>query len=133
MFRRCFLVTAFVRGTPAAAFVQQNKVFIGIQSNHFEHSFALGLGYNEATEQSSARRKMLFGALKASGLAAVLIPQPAFAGEVGARITKAVTQSDLGVSVRRSVVKGAQVIDSLDGKWEQFSGGFRISEMKISG
>ena len=47
--------------------------------------------------------------------------EPSHAGEVGARITKAVTQSDLGVSVRRSVVKGAQLIDNLDGKWEKFS------------
>ena len=51
----------------------------------------------------------------------ILFPQPSNAGEVGARITKAVTQSDLGISVRRSVVKGAQVMDSLDGKWEKFS------------
>jgi len=47
--------------------------------------------------------------------------QPSFAGEVGARITKAVTTSDLGVSVRRSVVKGAQMMDKLDANWEKFS------------
>jgi len=47
--------------------------------------------------------------------------KPSYAGEVGTAMNKAVTKSDLGVSVRRSVVKGAQVIDSLDGKWEKFS------------
>jgi hypothetical protein len=47
--------------------------------------------------------------------------EPSYAGEVGAKITKAVTQSDLGISVRRSVVKGAQIIDKIDGKWEKFS------------
>jgi len=47
--------------------------------------------------------------------------KPSHAGEVGTAINKAVTKSDLGVSVRRSVVKGAQVIDTLDGKWEKFS------------
>lgn len=57
----------------------------------------------------------------ASGGTIMLFPQPSNAGEVGARINKAVTQSDLGISVRKSVVKGAQVIDSLDGKWEKFS------------
>ena len=52
----------------------------------------------------------------------LLVPTlPSHAGEVGARITKAVTTSDLGISVRTSVVKGAQVIDKLDGKWEGFS------------
>lgn len=48
-------------------------------------------------------------------------PSPSNAGEVGARITKAVTQSDLGISVRRSVVRGAQLMDEFDGKWEKFS------------
>ncbi len=47
--------------------------------------------------------------------------EPSYAGEVGAKITKAVTQSDLGISVRRSVVKGAQIMDKIDGKWEKFS------------
>lgn len=50
----------------------------------------------------------------------------ALAGEVGARITKAVTTSDFGISVRTSVVKGAQVMDSLDGQWEKFSDRFGL-------
>jgi len=44
----------------------------------------------------------------ASGLLPfVLLPstEPCFAGEIGAKITSAVTTSDLGISVRRSVVK----------------------------
>lgn len=103
--------------------MRQCRLLNGIQDNNCEHSFALELGSNGANESSSssARRKMLVGTLKVSVLAAMFVPQPALSGEVGARITKAVTTSDLGVSVRRSVVKGAQVIDSLDGKWEQFS------------
>jgi hypothetical protein len=52
--------------------------------------------------------------------------QPAHAGEVGARINKAVTESDLGISVRRSVVRGAQVMDQVDGQWEQFSDRFGL-------
>lgn len=52
--------------------------------------------------------------------------QPCHAGEFGEKITAAVTQSDIGVSVRRSVVKGAQVMDKLDGKWEKFSDDFNL-------
>eukprot|EP00536_Pseudo-nitzschia_multiseries_P009895 jgi/Psemu1/201960/e_gw1.288.11.1 len=48
-------------------------------------------------------------------------PSQARAGEVGARITRAVTTSDLGISVRTSVVKGAQLADKIDGQWEKFS------------
>jgi hypothetical protein len=48
-------------------------------------------------------------------------PLSARAGEVGARITKAVTTSDLGISVRQSVVSGAQIMDKIDGQWERFS------------
>jgi hypothetical protein len=67
-----------------------------------------------------------------TNLAGILTPAlvtsvaPAYAGEVGARITKAVTTSDLGLSVRRSVVQGAQTMDSLDGKWEEFSDRFGL-------
>jgi hypothetical protein len=59
-----------------------------------------------------------------SGL--VLPPTSAQAGEVGARINAAVTKSDLGISVRRSVVRGAQIMDGIDGQWEQFSDRFRL-------
>lgn len=61
------------------------------------------------------------------GVSTTMIPVlPSNAGEVGAKITKAVTQSDLGISVRAQVVKGAQVMDRLDGKWEQFSDQFGL-------
>ena len=58
--------------------------------------------------------------------AATFSVEPASAGEVGAKINAAVTQSDLGVSVRRSVVRGAQLIDKLDGRWEKFSDDFGL-------
>ena len=73
----------------------------------------------------SSRRSFFFKVIKAStvtmmaGLSVAV--QPSFAGEVGAKITKAVTTSDLGISVRTSVVRGAQMMDKLDGKWEKFS------------
>jgi len=38
----------------------------------------------------------------------------------------AVTQSDLGVAVRKSVVRGAQAFDRLDGGWERFSDRFQL-------
>jgi len=51
---------------------------------------------------------------------------PAQAGEVGTKITKAVTTSDIGVAVRRSVVGGAQTMDKIDGAWENFSDRFGL-------
>ena len=68
-------------------------------------------------------QQLLWGGL-ASGT--LLSPGVARAGEVGARITAAVTKSDLGISVRRSVVKGAQIMDGIDGQWEQFSDRFGL-------
>ncbi|KAG7341615.1 hypothetical protein IV203_023568 [Nitzschia inconspicua] len=65
-----------------------------------------------------------FGAILAAVLTSYLLitpPLPAHAGEVGAKITKAVTTSDLGISVRQSVVKGAQIMDKIDGQWERLS------------
>jgi hypothetical protein len=50
----------------------------------------------------------------------------AAAGEVGARITAAVTTSDLGVSVRRSIVRGAQIMDQMDLQSERWSDQFRL-------
>ena len=56
----------------------------------------------------------------------ILPSSPAEAGEVGARITKAVTTSDLGIAVRKEVVKGAQIFDQIDGQWERFSDRFSL-------
>jgi len=80
---------------------------------------------NDNTPAVTSRRS--FVRLSSSGIATAALlgffgVKPGYAGEVGARITNVVTTSDLGVSVRRSVVKGAQVIDNLDGRWEKFSG-----------
>lgn len=77
-----------------------------------------GTGRSESKLFNSRRH---FISIFSIGAGAISFSEPSNAGEVGARINKAVTQSDLGISVRRSVVKGAQVIDSLDGKWEKFS------------
>ena len=76
------------------------------------------------SEGNLNRRLVLSRMLKSSAvitLATTMGSQPSSAGEVGARINAAVTRSDVGISVRRSVVKGAQVIDNLDGKWERMS------------
>jgi hypothetical protein len=54
------------------------------------------------------------------------VPAPSRAGELGAKITAAVTQSELGQSVRRSVVQGAQVMDQLDQTVERFSDRFQL-------
>ena len=85
-------------------------------------------GDEKPTEGNSAidsyqRRELLQGLIGATGgiLIGVSGPSVANAGEVGARITKAVTTSDLGISVRTSVVKGAQLADKIDGQWEKFS------------
>ena len=68
--------------------------------------------------ESQVRRQVMS---VAAGFVGASIPLPSLAGEVGAKITKAVTTSDLGISVRTSVVKGAQVMDQIDGEWEKFS------------
>eukprot|EP00566_Odontella_aurita_P011574 CAMPEP_0113565776 /NCGR_PEP_ID=MMETSP0015_2-20120614/22365_1 /TAXON_ID=2838 /ORGANISM="Odontella" /LENGTH=385 /DNA_ID=CAMNT_0000468011 /DNA_START=285 /DNA_END=1442 /DNA_ORIENTATION=- /assembly_acc=CAM_ASM_000160 len=75
------------------------------------------------------RRLFLCRVLQATStisVAVTALPSRSEAGEVGARITRAVTQSDLGVSVRRSVVQGAQVMDKMDGRWEKFSDNFGL-------
>jgi len=48
-------------------------------------------------------------------LSFLLAPSAANAGEIGAKITKAVTESELGIEVRRSVVRGAQLMVSYTG------------------
>jgi len=79
---------------------------------------------DDDNETYSTRRHVLSKFWKGAAIATSIQignVAPSYAGEVGARLNRAVTQSDLGVSVRRSVVKGAQVIDQLDGQWEKFS------------
>lgn len=55
-----------------------------------------------------------------------LMPLPSEAGDMGARITESVTTSELGISVRKSIVKGAQTMDLLDRRWEEFSDRFAL-------
>jgi len=62
--------------------------------------------------------------------AAVCSPPPAYAsepfgGSPEAEGVSAVTRSELGKSVRRGAVRGAQIADGLDLKWERFSDGLR--------
>lgn len=69
---------------------------------------------------TKSRRDFLMGAAIIP-ISILSLPLPSSAGEVGAMITKAVTQSDLGIQVRKSVVRGAQIMDKIDGQWEKFS------------
>ena len=83
---------------------------------------------------STDRRAVLsrFGKFSvAATVAATGGGQVVSAGEVGTRINAAVTQSDLGVSVRRSVVRGAQIVDKLDGRWEKFSDEFGLGSERF--
>jgi hypothetical protein len=68
-------------------------------------------------------QSLVFGVLSSSNL---ILPERASASELGTKITQAITTSDLGITVRRSVVRGAQVFDRVDEKWEQFSDQFQL-------
>jgi len=78
---------------------------------------------SQATTSLFATRRQAVSVMFHSASIANLLtlPQPSNAGEIGARITDAVTTSDLGVSVRRSIVQGAQTMDKIDKRWELFS------------
>jgi len=92
-------------------------------ANDFQEEGDENLTKENTTIESCQRRELLQGLIGIAGglLASVSGPSVANAGEVGARITKAVTTSDLGISVRTSVVQGAQMADKIDGQWEKFS------------
>lgn len=51
---------------------------------------------------------------------------PSYGGEIGEKITKIVTESDLGISVRRSVIQGAQIFDTMDQKIESISDQYQL-------
>ena len=73
-----------------------------------------------SAQLSQSRRRLINSVC--SGLGSIVTtPSIASAGEIGAKITRAVTESEIGISVRRSVVRGAQVMDGIDKGWEQFS------------
>jgi len=82
-----------------------------------------------SADNTSVGRRTLLG----SALAVITVSScasHAHAGAVGARITKAVTTSDLGIAVRRSVVQGAQVMDGVDGQWERFSDKYGLGQAR---
>jgi hypothetical protein len=87
--------------------------------------------YNNRSSITQRRRKLL-QTLLVGGLVLIAAPSAGRAGEVGARITKAVTTSDLGVSVRTSVVKGAQFMDKIDGRWEKFSDMYGLGDKRMN-
>jgi hypothetical protein len=72
------------------------------------------------------RRRLIVSSLGVFVTALLALPDPSVAGELGTKITAAVTQSELGQSVRRSVVQGAQVMDQLDSKLESFADRFQL-------
>jgi hypothetical protein len=83
------------------------------------------------SDLSSCSRR-LFTSTLAISLVSVAATKPACASELGAMITKAVTTSDLGISVRKSVVKGAQMMDRIDGQWEKFSDDYGLGAARLS-
>lgn len=72
------------------------------------------------------RRRLIVSSLGVFATALLALPDPSGAGELGTKITAAVTQSELGQSVRRSVVQGSQVMDQLDSKLESFADRFHL-------
>ncbi|KAI2501168.1 hypothetical protein MHU86_13314 [Fragilaria crotonensis] len=100
---------------------------IAFQTEAFCISAAVG--FREARQLSlfavSDRREAITQ-IMGIGVTLAWMPPPSSAGEIGSRITQAITTSDLGVSVRRSVVKGAQTMDTLDKRWEGFSDRFSL-------
>ena len=85
---------------------------------------------NDRSVDSFQRRGMLLSTIPSTLLLVVVFPSPCYAGEVGARINAAITKSELGIAVRESVVRGAQVMDKVDGQWEQFSDKFGLGSAR---
>ena len=80
---------------------------------------------NDIDRRTAISRAIQSSALISATLGALDV-RPSWAGEVGNKVNAAVTQSDLGISVRRSIVRGAQMIDKIDGRWEKFSDDFGL-------
>jgi uncharacterized protein (DUF58 family) len=98
-------------------------------------SFTLGSHLMKDSDRSVdsfsfQRRGMLLSTIPSTFLLVVGLPSPSYAGEVGTRINAAITKSELGVAVRESVVRGAQVMDKIDGQWEQFSDKFGLGSAR---
>ena len=91
----------------------------------------LVVGIPSSLSSSSSRRVVLSSLLGVvTSLAVTSSIGAAHAGELGSKITQAVTQSELGVSVRTSVIQGAQIMDRIDGQWERFSDRFRLGTQR---
>jgi hypothetical protein len=84
---------------------------------------------DSTTRLLASRRNVTVTILSSLGLSGILFPTSSEAmtalsvGDFswGNQITNAITTSDLGISVRRSVVRGAQTMDWIDRQWEEFS------------
>lgn len=86
---------------------------------------------SDKTVDSFQRRGMLLSTIPSTLLLVVVVlPSPSYAGEVGTKINAAITKSELGIAVRESVVRGAQVMDKVDGQWEQFSDKFGLGSAR---
>jgi hypothetical protein len=84
---------------------------------------------SQPTKQT-ARRSFLFH-LASSGFVLVFGRSPAaHAGEIGRRITEAVTTSELGQSVRQSVIRGAQIMDQIDAQTERWSDRYHLGSAR---
>jgi hypothetical protein len=80
----------------------------------------------QPNHNAGRRRQFLQNLLVVAGGGLAVAPQAASAGAVGEKVTEVVTKSGLGLSVRRSVVRGAQTFDKIDGQIEQFSDRFGL-------
>jgi len=126
---QAFLISSSIsspsrRNTLARFAVIENDV--DISKDEILHSKHIGDNVNFQQQERSRRDFLSVSLLGVMSSSLILPVLPSHAGEVGARITKAVTQSDLGISVRTQVVKGAQVMDQMDGQWERLSDRFGL-------
>lgn len=80
---------------------------------------------------ATKRRQFLSDVFRSTAIIPFFVPiLPSDAGEIGAKINRAVTTSDVGISVRRSVVRGAQTMDQIDKQWELFSDKFGLGSAR---
>jgi hypothetical protein len=78
---------------------------------------------------SSTRRQCIVWFLSTYTLATSYQPcvaQDLWDSVPGDSFTQSITESELGTSVRRAVVRGAQLFDKVDQQWEQFSDKFHL-------
>lgn len=122
-------VVAFVSPYPAQKERYQHSI-LKIHDRH--HSLidpelpSENLVYKPSIKSIITRRSFVYG------LTTILLPTIANAAVAPSTDTKeggvlldAITQSDIGVATRRATVRGAQIADKLDEKWERFSDSLR--------